>query len=241
MAILNALGRGAEWLGRHPKTMMGVGAAAFLGGVGSKVSPALRDAAMETAFDDPNADVSFLGRKFSGGYLLGAAMGGPMQTAMSIRHPGDYLSHQMPVGSPMVTGSIGAVAGTGIGAVAGASLGALAGFGASGMGAGLKKAAMGKNFPKMLAGPTSAAGSMIGFMGRRGKLAGGIMGTIGGLAIGGALGAFGPTAAYANENKRFFKESPYSPGTQNTSLGIANSLSASGDIVLGMHNSRRGY
>lgn len=68
---------------------------------------------------------------------------------------------------------------------------------------------------------------------------GGVRGAIGGAIIGGAMGLAGAaqvaTAPY-RRNKQLFKNSPY----YNTSLSNAERLNASGDIVLGMHNSRRG-
>ena len=55
--------------------------------------------------------------------------------------------------------------------------------------------------------------------------------------IGGAvLGATQFAGRYAHRNKQFFSESPYSRG----SAMQASSTQAYGDIVLGMHNSRRG-
>jgi len=64
------------------------------------------------------------------------------------------------------------------------------------------------------------------------------LGAIGGAIVGGAVGGSLPFAAagqYARSNKEFFSQSPYGRSTAN------NDLSAVGDIVLGMHNSRRGY
>jgi hypothetical protein len=65
-----------------------------------------------------------------------------------------------------------------------------------------------------------------------------ILGAIGGSITGGAVGGALPFAAagqYARSNREFFSQSPYGRSTAN------NDLSAVGDIVLGMHNSRRGY
>jgi membrane associated rhomboid family serine protease len=60
-----------------------------------------------------------------------------------------------------------------------------------------------------------------------------------GAAIGGTMGAAAPLTgalSYTRRNKDFFTESPYGRSSS------ANAeLSAVGDIVLGMHNSRRGY
>jgi hypothetical protein len=79
-------------------------------------------------------------------------------------------------------------------------------------------------------------GSSLGPGGRKfGKIAGGLIGGFGGANLGIALPALG-VGAYLNNNREFFQNSPYSPTRQ-----TQNELNASGDIVLGMHNSRRGY
>ena len=72
----------------------------------------------------------------------------------------------------------------------------------------------------------------------------GAMGAIAGAGIGGAVGgSMGvalPAAAsiggHINRNQEFYRQSPYT-----SSSSTAAQLNASGDIVLGMHNSRRGY
>jgi len=69
---------------------------------------------------------------------------------------------------------------------------------------------------------------------------GALIGTTLGAIVGGTLGTGVSAAApigYMKQNRQFFTESPY------TSLGSsqAQALNATGDIVLGMHNSRRGY
>lgn len=68
-----------------------------------------------------------------------------------------------------------------------------------------------------------------------GKIGGGLVGGVVGANLGILLPALG-VGAYMNNNREFFQNSPYST-TRNTQ----NALNASGDIVLGMHNSRRGY
>ncbi len=91
------------------------------------------------------------------------------------------------------------------------------------------------------AGMGAATGGMLGAALKANKVPhiGGIRGAIGGAVVGGALGLAGAaqiaTAPY-RKNKQLFKNSPY----YNTSLSNAERLNASGDIVLGMHNSRRG-
>lgn len=71
-----------------------------------------------------------------------------------------------------------------------------------------------------------------------GGLKGAIAGAIGGGAIGTAIGAGGPLAhvkGVATKNSQLLGQGPMA----NSSLMTANALNASGDIVLGMHNSRR--
>jgi hypothetical protein len=87
----------------------------------------------------------------------------------------------------------------------------------------------------------SAAGAMggvgIGAMAGRG-VKGKVIGAIGGAIVGGAAGGALPyagAATYVRSNREFFSQSPYGRSTAN------NDMSAVGDIVLGMHNSRRGY
>jgi len=62
----------------------------------------------------------------------------------------------------------------------------------------------------------------------------GVMGAIGGAALG-AAAPLGYTAARIRNNQTFHSQSPYAKSRQ-----LANELNASGDIVLGMYNSRGG-
>jgi hypothetical protein len=85
----------------------------------------------------------------------------------------------------------------------------------------------------------AVAGTFVGGafgISKTGKVAGGIMGTIAGAATGAALPTSAFLGGHVSRNQEFYKQSPYS-----TSSSTASQLSASGDIVLGMHNSRRGY
>lgn len=73
MAIGRLLTRmgGAAYRGATSKAgMIGIigGAAAI--GAGSQIAPAARDAAMDVAFGDPNADTAFLGRKLTPGAVV---------------------------------------------------------------------------------------------------------------------------------------------------------------------------
>lgn len=68
--------------------------------------------------------------------------------------------------------------------------------------------------------------------GARGTLAGGIVGGI----VGAAIPALG-VKSYMSNNQQFFSQSPYSPSSARSIM----ELNATGDVVLGMHNARRGY
>jgi len=88
-----------------------------------------------------------------------------------------------------------------------------------------------------IGGLTGIAGGIIGGLtkGRKGALIGGLSG----MAVGGAVGGLGSVASplvHMRNNQQFFSQSPYSPMGRNSGI-----LNASGDIVLGMHNSRRSY
>lgn len=75
--------------------------------------------------------------------------------------------------------------------------------------------------------------------GLKGAISGGALGAIVGGVAGGALGAGGSASmAYqtAKTNSQIIRESPF----YNQSALTANRLNASGNIVLGMHNQRRG-
>jgi len=72
--------------------------------------------------------------------------------------------------------------------------------------------------------------------GTKGRIAGGLLGAIAGSAIGSAAPIAG-VAGYVASNRDFFSQSPYT----NRSSATAAALNASGDIVLGMHNSRSSY
>lgn len=162
----------------------------------------------------------------------------------------------------------GAIRGGIMGSVAGGAIGSVVGGGAT-MSANPGTAGMvGTGMGGMVGGAIGlAVGSRKGFLG---AMKGGIIGAgLGGVA-GGGLGAAAPLAMTANHignNKKFYSESPYArsnavgynaqvsedamsgavrnivpdPSYRSSSLEMAQQLNASGNIVLGMHNSRRGY
>jgi len=99
----------------------------------------------------------------------------------------------------------------------------------------------------IMAGPPVAAGLGMLMGGVGGAMAkakkipytGGIRGALAGALVGGAVGLAGSVQAATQpyrKNPDLFRNSPY----YNTSLSNAERLNASGDIVLGMHNTRRG-
>lgn len=191
MAVLSSLGRLVSRAGTSKSGLMGTAAAAGTLGMLNTTVPAVKDAALESAFGDPNADQFFTGRDLDARFLVGGSIGGIAGTAMQLTSPGDYAFYNTP--APTATNTI-----------------------ASG-----------------------AAGAGLGFLGARG-LGGGMRATIASTAVAGAIGFAGPTlgmAAMARNNSNFFSNSAY--GRRNSSQTSLD-LSAVGDIVLGMHNSRGG-
>jgi hypothetical protein len=188
MALLSNIGK-SIYRGATTKTGAGliIGGAA-MAGLAKNAAPAARDAALDVAFGDPNADESFLGRKLT---------------------PGAVFDATVP-GSSSGRNTIGAM---GLGAAVGGFIG--------GKGRGFKSGILGAAF-----------------------------GATAGLAGSVAMGA-----GYISRNERFVNESPYLGnrklnrdmsyggkiyGQRNSSLQTAQELNADGNIVLGMHNLRRG-
>lgn len=245
MALLKgigrAIGRGGARAGRAGMGMAGsrfgmtaLGVGGFGIGMMNKVGPAARDAAFDVAFDDPNADVAFTGRKFDARFLAGTAMGGPVGGLLTnpLISPSDAYAASG-INPVAISTAIGVGGGL---AIAGA--GVLKGGFKMGPGALLRGGSAFRAARK--AGAGGAGKAMMGAMGsgvvggakslRRGLVGGGIFAAA---SIGaGALGA----RSYMNNNEQFFNESPYAG---RTSASVASALNASGDIVLGMHNSRR--
>jgi len=104
---------------------------------------------------------------------------------------------------------------------------------------------VGVNTGGKLAAATTMGGTAVGGLGGiiagakmggvKGALLGGAIGTVAGGAMGAAAG-FGPAMQTARNNRQIMTESPF----YNQSLLTAERLNASGNIVLGMHNGRRG-
>jgi hypothetical protein len=137
--------------------------------------------------------------------------------------PSGLLDARMGSGS----GAAGTIAGTALGGIFG-------GIGASAAGSALKGQTLqkGVNVSKKIPG---IGGKTILKAGVRPKIGGGTLGVVGAIA-GAAIGATAMTKGYVNRNQQFFNESPYAKG----SAMQASSTQAYGDMVLGMHNSRRG-
>lgn len=220
MSLLQGLGT---------KTLLGTAlAAGMVKGIGS--SP--KEALLNAAFDDPNADEAFMGRPMSGRFLgaagvggAGAAVGMGVAGAVIGGALGGGAAGKIMAGSKLRGSAISA------GIVGGMAIGAGAG------GAGETLSIYG---PRPTAGiqlGSTIAGTVLG--GTIGSLAKGVKGGM----IGGAIGAIAGTAAIPamtasriRDNSALLARSPY-----NTSTLMAQNLNASGNIVLGMHNSRGGY
>lgn len=123
--LLKGIGKAAYRGATTKPGMIGiVGAAAGLG-MASQVAPAARDAAMDVAFGDPNADTAFLGRKLTPGAVFDSVVPGTDSGSDAIGMTG---------GIGLLGGAIGALAGSSrglrggmkgglIGAATGAALG----------------------------------------------------------------------------------------------------------------------
>lgn len=136
--------------------------------------------------------------------------------------------------STLGTGS--AAAGTVAGGAIGAAAGGAAGMGMSSV---LTESLKNTNIPEKfgkdipLIGGKKIPSSLLKSGTHSPKIRGlGAVGAIAGAAIGGAA----YMKSYVNRNREFFESNPYNRG----SAAQASSTSAYGDIVLGMHNSRRG-
>lgn len=76
MGIISSLGKS---LYKGATTKVGAGAiitGAIGAGIAKNAAPVARDAAMDVAFGDPNADETFLGRKLTPGALIDAKIPG---------------------------------------------------------------------------------------------------------------------------------------------------------------------
>lgn len=114
--------------------MLGVGkrvagtalAGAFGLGVMNTTAPAVKDAAMQSAFGDPNADKYFTGRDLDTRFMMGGAIGGTLGGAMQLSAPGDFgfANPGIAAGAGASIGALGGAAGLGsIGAIIGSRRG----------------------------------------------------------------------------------------------------------------------
>lgn len=173
---------------------IGLGGSMAAGFYNATAQPTIK-AAMDIAFDDPNADRAVLGTDLTPGILLGGTLnsglaGATIGAAARSANATRFYGVPNPVTAGTATAGMGALVGAGIG---------------------FKKA------------------------GGVGALAGGVIGAIGGGMVG-AGGSIAATAQRASMDRQILNESPF----YNTSLMTAERLNASGNIVLGAHNTRRG-
>lgn len=222
--VAKAGGRGISSLSGSKFGMGAIAAGAFGLGVLNTAAPAARDAAFDVAFGDKDADIAFTGRKLDARFLAGSAMGGYGGSALRLSS-NDYWAM-----NPIIADSSGAAAATG---AIGAGVGGFAGYGIGGvlgsLNKGMLKPALKASNSRIIRG----AGSIAGLVANR------PLGMLAGAVAGGVAAGLGPAASFVKKHSRFTSESPYAPGSG--SMATAQALSASGDIVLGMHNSRRGY
>ena len=222
-------------VGRRIGGMTGLGLGAIgLAGVAGGIGSSAKNAVLDYAFNDPNADEAFMGRPMSSAFLGSA---GAYGTAGAVG---------MSLGTAAVGGLVGAggvakiipkgMNNRGSLIAAGAAVGGMLGASVGGM-----NDAYNTYGPAPTAGMNVATtgigagiGGAIGGIAKRG-IKGGLMGA----AVGGLVGAAAVpamTMGRVRNNRELLNNSPYS-----SSLAMAQALNASGDIVLGMHNSRSSY
>jgi hypothetical protein len=193
-----------------------------------------------------------LGTKMTTGKGFGLVLGGAFaagvanKTARSTIDAGNDIAFGDPNADKYFMGSQGlspggildAKTGSGMaaaGTIGGAAIGGIfGGIGAAAAGSALKGQTLqkGLNFSDKIPG---IGGKTILKAGVRPKIGGGTLGAVGAIA-GAAIGASAMTRGYVNRNKEFYNTSPYAKG----SAMQASSTQAYGDMVLGMHNTRRG-
>lgn len=240
---LESAGKGLTSLGSSKAALMGIGLGALGLGVASKIGPAARDAAFDFSMGDPNADAAFTGSKFSARYLAGTAIGGGLGGVMRASNPADYFRE-----NPLVPTSGAALGTLGIGGgIIGGLTGATIGASLIDLRKPFGPADGSSKMAKLIGREFTTGEKLVEKLTRPSKFGLAAAGAIGigaiGAAIGAGIGTIGigglSAKSYIGNNQQFFNESPYAP--RSNSLATASSLNASGDIVLGMHNSRRGY
>lgn len=193
----------------------------MIAGFAGKTSEAAISGTMDVAFGTPDADNYMLGgRDLTPSLAMGALMPGFLGAPARMKNAVDLGMYG--AGSPEAF-----FAPIGIGAALGAAAGTYGAASRGGKAIKAAKAAKALGSRKRIIGAVAGAAF--------GTIAGGMAAGTAGAAIGTGVGAMGAAKPYRN-NPDLFKNSPY----YNTSLSTAERLNASGDIVLGMHNSRRG-
>lgn len=188
-------------------------AAVGVGAFAMGVGSSAAPAAKDLAFEAAFGDPN-ADRYFTGRDLDARFLAGSMIGGIG----GGLLQATSPGDLMATNATAGVIGGTAMGlggGLAGAAVGGAAlGFGVNA----LKEAATGTKYAALMAG------------------AGGVRAGIAGAAIGGMIGAGSVMGNLLQNNAQFYTQSPYRPSGM-----VASQLNATGDIVLGMHNSRRGY
>ena len=227
----------------------------FLAGVAKEVVRPTMKAAMDVAFDDPNADQKVLGTDLTPSMLIGGSLtGGSKRPLVGLGGAVAGAAGGAALGKKYY-GNQGAVIGGIAGFFMGGAAGTIAGGDAPAFIGGQARAANAYRFgagatnPYYAAKGIGALGSVVGAAagglygynkgGRTGAILGAIGGGLAGGAVGGAIGA-GGSVAYANQYAR--TNAPILSGSPfyNQSLMTADRMNARGDIVLGAYNTRRG-
>jgi hypothetical protein len=237
MGLLNVGAKvGSKFGGTTGLAMGAIG----LAGVAKGIGPSAKEAVLDAAFNDPYADETFMGRPMSSGFLGAAATHGTAGAvglglgAMAIGGliGGGAAAKLIPKNSfrgTMIAGA-GAI-GAAVGASGGGMSETLSVYGPDPtVGANLATAGIGT----ALGGAIGGLGYGYGKSFKKAAIGTAIGATIGGL--GGAAVVPGMAMSRVRDNRQLLSSSPYS-----TSLATAQALNASGDIVLGMHNSRKSY
>jgi hypothetical protein len=211
MGILANLGKGT-----YKAATSKVGATAIIGGaamagLAKETLPAARDAAMDVAFGDPNADESFLGRKLSPGSVFDAVAPGI-------------------TGGAGTTGAVGAIGAVGVGAGLGTAAGAY-------LGSKINNVAGSKLATKALRG--GAIGGIVGAGLGLAAVGGAINSYVGRNERFFRESPYAGKGRTLRRDNMQYDPGQVS-GSNNVSLKNAQDLNADGSIVLGMHNLRRG-
>lgn len=211
MGILAKLGKGT-----YKAATSKVGATAIIGGaaiagLSKQALPAARDAAMDVAFGDPNADESFLGRKLSPSSVFDAVAPGI-------------------TGGPGTAGMVGTAGVVGLGAGLGTAAGAM-------LGNMIKNPAGSKLATKALRG--GAIGGIVGAGLGLAAVGGAIGNYVNRNERFFTESPYAGKGRTLRRDNMQYDPGQVS-GSNNVSLRNAQDLNADGSIVLGMHNLRRG-